>query len=92
MTWRVYGDRAELLIEIDGGSPHFGSKATISICDGDTGEVEEIAVDQSYEGLNMPSANIGALYDAYAEGKGYADWEVALQRHELIEEFYAGGM
>jgi hypothetical protein len=81
-----------MVIEFDGGSPHLGSKATISICDGATGEVEVVEVDQSYEGLGMPSANIGALYDAYAEGKGYGDWEVALKRHELIEEFYAGGM
>jgi predicted dehydrogenase len=85
MTWRVYGDKAEMLIEIDGGSPHLGNKATISICDGDTGKVEEIAVDQSYEGLGMPSANIGALYDAFAEGKeGYADFEVALKRQKSV--------
>lgn len=92
LTWRVYGDKAEMLIEVDGGSPHIGSPTKISICDGDTGKVDEVALDQSYEGLGMPSANIGALFDAYAEGKGYADWEVALKRHELIEEFYAGGM
>ena len=81
-----------MLIEVDGGSPHLGHKTTISICDGDTGKVEEVAVDQSYEGLSYPSANIGALYDAYADGTGYGDWEVALKMHELIEEFYAGGM
>lgn len=92
LTWRVYGDKAEMLIEVDGGTPHIGSPTKISICDGDTGKVEEVPLDQSYEGLGMPSANIGALYDAYAEGKGYADWEVALKRHELIDEFYANGM
>jgi predicted dehydrogenase len=92
LTWRVYGDKAEMLIEVTGGIPHIGSPTKISICDGDTGSVEEVPLDQSYEGLGMPSANIGALYDAYAEGKGYADWEAALKVHELIEEFYAGGM
>lgn len=81
-----------MLIEVDGGSPHLGSPTKISICDGETGKVEVVAVDQSYEGLGMPAANVGALYDAFAEGGGYADWEVALKRHELIEQFYAGGM
>jgi hypothetical protein len=38
----------------------------------------------------MLSANIGAFYDAHAEGKGHADWQVALTRHELIDEVYAG--
>jgi hypothetical protein len=81
-----------MLIEVDGGSPHIGSPTKISICDGATGTVEQVAVDQSYEGLGMPGANVGALYDAFAESSGYADWELALKRHELIEEFYAGGM
>lgn len=88
----MYGDKAEMLIEVTGGIPHIGSPTKISICDGDTGNVEEVPLDQSYEGLGTPSANIGALYDAYAEDKGYADWEAALKMHELIEEFYAGGM
>lgn len=80
-----------MLIEIEGGSPHIGSPTKISICDGETGEVEEIVVDQSFEGLNIPAANIGRLYEAYAAGdrNGYADWEHALKRHEWIDEAYA---
>jgi len=89
LTWSVWGEKAEMLIEIEGGSPHIGNKTRISICDGDTGTVEEVSVDQSFEGLSMPAANIGRLFEAYAGGKGYADWEVALKRHELIEEAYA---
>ena len=78
-----------MLFEVEGGSPHIGSKTKISICDGATGEVEEVPVDQSFEGLKMPAANIGRLFEAYAEGKGYGDWEVALKRHELIDKAYA---
>lgn len=74
------------------GSPHIGLPTKIRISDGDTGAIEEVDVDHSFEGLNMPAAGIGRLFEAYAEGKGYADWADALKRHELIEEFYAGGM
>lgn len=68
-----------MLIEVEAGTPHIGQKTTIGICDGDTGEVEEVVVDQSYLGLDMPCANIAALYDAFAQGRGYRDWEVALK-------------
>ena len=91
MTWAVYGDKAEMLIEIEGGSPHIGNKTKISICDGATGKVEEVSVDQGFEGLGMPAANTGRLFEAYASepgSKGYGDWEVALKRHEWIDGAY----
>ncbi len=90
MTWAVYGDKAEMLIEIEGGSPHIGNKTKISICDGATGEVEEVSVDQGFEGLGMPAANIGRLFEAYAAGGNYGDWEIALKRHEWIDGAYEG--
>lgn len=94
LTWHVYGDKAELLIEIEAGSPHIGAKTKLYISDGATGEVEEVPVEQEFEGLKMPAANIGRLFEAYAAdvngGKkgGYADWEEALRMHEIIEEAY----
>ena len=94
MTWRVYGDRAEMLIEFAGASPHIGNPSKIQICDGETGDVENVKVDhgaKEWSEMGAPGENIGRLYEAYAKGEGYADWEAALKRHELVEEFYAGG-
>ena len=99
-SWSVYGDKAEMLVEVmEGASPHFGYETRIRVADGRTGEVEEVRLEQGFEGLGKPGANIGRLYELFAEEGGkerdggrYADWEVAVKRHELIERFYEGGM
>jgi len=92
-TWRIYGDKAELVVEFASAGPQIGQARSIKICHFETGEVETITVDEGgkeWTDLPIPGQNIGRLYEAYADGKGYGDWELALRRHELIEEFYAG--
>jgi len=37
--------------------------------------------------LPTQGQNIGRLYEAYATGKGYPDFDVAVRRHELLDEF-----
>lgn len=53
--------------------------------EGETGEKE-------WTDLPVPGQNIGRLYEAYAAGREVPDWEVAVRRHELIDEFWAAGM
>jgi hypothetical protein len=40
--------------------------------------------------LNHPAQNVGRLYESYADGntEGYSDWNVALERHELMQEMF----
>jgi hypothetical protein len=55
----------------------------------DSAETIEIPKD-NLTNLDHPSQNVGRLYEAYAKGdtKGYADWNLALKRHELIDEMF----
>lgn len=58
----------------------------------ETGEIEDIVVDEGGEewtGLPTQGQNIGRLYEAYAAGQDYGDFELAVKRHELIDEFWA---
>jgi hypothetical protein len=79
-------------MEFASAGPQIGGATSIRISDFETGTVEEVKVDEGGEewtGLAPQGQNIGRLYEAYAGGKDYGDWELALRRHELIEEFYA---
>jgi predicted dehydrogenase len=58
-------------------------------------DVEDVFVDEGgaeWTELPVPGQNIGRLYEALAEGRAVPDWDVALKRHELIDEFWASGM
>ena len=97
--WRVYGTKGELAVEFASAGPQIARASSVRFSNCETGEVEEIEVEEGGEvwtGLPTQGQNIGRLYEAFAEGgEGgfgkYADWEVALRRHELIDEFWAGG-
>jgi predicted dehydrogenase len=92
--WKIYGTKGELTVEFASAGPQITGATSFRFSNSDTGEVEEIKVDEGVEEwtkLPAPGQNIGRLYEAYAEGAGYADWELALKRHELLDEFWASG-
>jgi predicted dehydrogenase len=93
-TWKIYGDKGELQVSFASAGPQIGAMSEMKFNDLMGGEVEHIKVEEDKEWTDLPvqGQNIGRLYEAYADGKGYADFEVALRRHRLIDEFYAGGM
>ena len=97
--WRIYGTKGELAVEFASAGPQIATASSMRFSNTETGVVEDIEVEEGGEvwtGLPTPAQNIGRLYEAFAEGgKGgfgkYADWEVALSRHELIDEFWDAG-
>lgn len=94
-TWKIYGEKAELVVEFASAGPQVGAASSMKLCDFEKGEVETIVVDEGGErwtSLPTPGQNIGRLYEAYATGGEHGDFELALKRHKLIDEFYASGM
>lgn len=94
-TWRIYGDKAELLVEIDGAAPQVGAGFRVRICDGATGKVEELSIEEDgdeWAKLSPAARQVGRLYEAYANGDEYPDWDVAGKRFDILEKFYDGGM
>ena len=99
-VWRIYGEKAELVVEFASAGPQIGQARRVQIhhfAAGDKAahEVEDVFVDEGGEQwteLPVPGQNIGRLYEAFAEGREVPGWDVALRRHELIDEFWAGGM
>ena len=89
--WRIYGTKGELAVEFASAGPQIGQASSFRFSNAETGEVEEISVDEGGEewtGLPTQGQNIGRLYESYAEGGDYGDWELAVKRHELLDEFW----
>ena len=75
-TWRIYGEKAELIIEWASAGPQIGGAASMKIFDFDTGEttdvlakVAELEGGEEWTGLPVQGQNIGRLYEEYAAGK-----------------------
>ncbi|OAA63390.1 oxidoreductase family protein [Niveomyces insectorum RCEF 264] len=98
-TWSIYGDKAELRLAAaggpgiqayGGGTPDGPDAITLTLHDHVTGDVTTVpwhwADWQKYLD-SVPSRNIGALYEAYAEGReaDYVTFADALARHEQLE-------
>ena len=92
--WKIYGDKGELQISFASAGPQIGGPTEMKFDDLMGGDIEHITIEEGKEWTDLPvqGQNIGRLYEAFADGKGYADFELALKRHRLIDEFYAGGM
>ena len=93
-VWRIYGTKGELALEFASAGPQIGPAITFRFSNSETNTVEEISVDEGgkeWTDLPTQAQNIGRLYELYAEGKDYGDWELALKRHELLDEFWASG-
>ena len=90
--WKIYGEKAELVVEFVSAGPQIGAPSSMKLCDFEKGDVETIIADEGGEewsSLPTPGQNIGRLYEAYASGGDYGEFELALKRHKLIDEFYA---
>jgi predicted dehydrogenase len=78
---------------------HFAKGSSSSSSSGGGGgkvaqEVEDVRIDEGGEewtSLPVPGQNIGRMYEAFARGDEVPGWDVALKRHELIDEFWAAG-
>jgi predicted dehydrogenase len=98
--WRIYGDKGELVVEFASAGPQIGQARKLEIHHFSmpetkaAEEVEEVLVDEGGEewtSLPVSGQNIGRIYDAFAQGKEVPGWDVALKRHELIDEFWKAG-
>lgn len=91
-VWKIYGTKGELAVEFASAAPHIGPATSFRLSNSETGKVEDIQVDEGGEEwtkLPTQGQNIGRLYERYVDGGGYGDWELALKRHELLDEFWA---
>ena len=105
-TWRIYGETAELVVEFASAGPQIGqakriqihrfAPATAAVAAKAAQEVEDVRVDEGedeWTALPIPGQNIGRLYEAFATGREVPGWDVAVLRHQLIDEFWkSGGM
>ena len=92
--WRIYGTKGELALEFTSAGPQIGQASSFRFSNAETGKVEEFEVDEGGEKwtkLPTPGQNIGRLYEAFAEGGDYGDFELALRRRQLIDEFWTAG-
>ena len=100
-TWRIYGEKAELVVEWASAGPQIGQASSIKLYDFASSnttdlmeEVKGIEGGEEWTGLPVQGQNIGRLYEEFAKGDGegriYADFDLAVKRHKLIDEFYAG--
>jgi predicted dehydrogenase len=91
-TWRIYGTKGELAVEFASAGPQMAKAGSIKFSNFEKGEIEDIATDEGgSEWTDLPTQgqNIGRLYEAYAQGLPYGDFDLAVKRHELIDEFWA---
>ncbi|KIW24749.1 uncharacterized protein PV07_10443 [Cladophialophora immunda] len=91
-TWEIYGTRAVLLVDFASAGPQMAKALSVRLYNLETKTVEDIAVDEGGdEWTRLPNQgqNIGRLYEAYASGEGYGDFDLAVKRHELLDEFWA---
>jgi hypothetical protein len=102
--WRIYGEKAELVVEFTSAGPQIGQARKLEIHHFSLGgeatkaaeDVEEVPIDaggDEWMSLPVSGQNIGRIYEAFAQGREVTGWDIALKRHELIDEFWkAGGM
>jgi predicted dehydrogenase len=91
-TWRIYGTKGELAVEFAGAGPQLARATSIKFSNAEKGKIEEFDTDEGgdeWTELPGPAQNIGRLYEAYATGQAYPDFDAAVRRHELIDEFWA---
>lgn len=90
-TWRIYGTKGEMLVEFASAGPQMANAVNFQVCNFEKNTVEDVVVDEGGEEwttLPVQAQNIGRLYEAYAADDEYADFDLALRRHQLIDEFW----
>lgn len=93
LDWRIFGTKGEIRLTTYGswavqvGAPEM----KVELWTADTGELVEVGIEEEEDGwgeLPAPARNVARLYEAFAEGKWYPDFEHALKRHEMIERMF----
>ena len=90
--WRIYGTKGELAVEFASAGPQMAKASSMRFSNSEKNEIQEITTEEGgKEWTDLPTQgqNIGRLYEAYAQGQPYGDFELAVKRHELIDEFWA---
>lgn len=90
-TWRIFGTKAELVVEFASAGPQMAKATSMRLSDFETKQVDEVVIHEGgseWEGLPFQGQNIGRLYEAYAAGDEVGDFELALRRHQLLDEFW----
>lgn len=92
LVWTINGEKGEIQVVSEGAvalSVLWGAKKpTIQVHDFESNQVDELewGWQDWQEELPMPARNIGAMYEAWLEGKNYPTFEDAAVRHEQLEE------
>ncbi|KAK3315930.1 hypothetical protein B0H66DRAFT_273721 [Apodospora peruviana] len=97
LVWNVNGEKGEIRVTSPSSAALQvlpGSEMpVIEVHDFETGKVDKVDWEHGWqdwqEGLDMRSRNVGALYEAFAEGGKYPTFEDALKRHEQLEGLWA---
>jgi predicted dehydrogenase len=90
-TWRVFGTKGELVVEFSSAGPQMAKAISMRLSDFETKQVDEVMIYEGgpeWEDLPFQGQNIGRLYEAYAAGEEVADFDLALRRHRLLDEFW----
>jgi predicted dehydrogenase len=90
-TWRIFGTKGELVVEFSSAGPQMAKATSMRLSDFETKQVEEIVIYEggsTWENLPFQGQNIGRLYEAYAAGEDVGDFDLALRRHQLLDEFW----
>ena len=88
-VWDITGDKGE--IRVTSPKPAFNvydEGTEIWVEDYESREVKKVEWKSDYEHLNSSARNIAGLYEAYARGEGYPDFEIAVRRMKEIEELF----
>ncbi|KAK0629414.1 oxidoreductase family protein [Bombardia bombarda] len=91
-VWTVVGEKGELRVTSPGAALQVASNSdqiAIKLHDfAKSGELEEIKwkFDDWQLELPVPARNVGKVYEAIAKGGGYPTFELALKRHEQLQE------
>lgn len=90
-TWKIFGTKGELVVEFESAGPQMAKAVSMVLCDFEHKKITPIHVDEGgpeWENLPKQGQNIGRLYEAYASNQPYGDFDVALKRHQLLDEFW----
>ncbi|RMD44627.1 hypothetical protein DV735_g566, partial [Chaetothyriales sp. CBS 134920] len=95
-VWRIYGTKGEIVLEFPSAGIQVTPPTSFRFSNSATGKVEEVEYNvnedaDEFAQLPVPGQHVGRLYEAFAAGGGYADFETALRRHQLLDEFWAAG-
>jgi len=95
LSWTIVGEKGEIrLVSQTSTSLSIGIPDSFEVYDYETGKVENVEIGSELgwkawqEAISLPSRNVGALYEAFADPakeSRYATFESATKRHEQLE-------